>query len=172
MARFQLAVRQRTGGRRVAVLRRARPQTTCPGSVLIGGRTQRQHGREQCGIDTSERGSGIRSRVHLQRRACDPDGTSAVQLPGIGIRLHAHQGARRRTQENDDTNPPRIAPRNLFDLAVGDDDLFHGDRYKWSARVTVINLANKYALYNFLSTFSGTHYVTPRAMTGEIGFHF
>lgn len=74
--------------------------------------------------------------------------------------------------ENDDTNPPRISPRNLFDLALGDDDLFHGDRYKWSARLTVINLSNKYALYNFLSTFSGTHYVTPRAITGEIGFHF
>jgi hypothetical protein len=74
--------------------------------------------------------------------------------------------------ENDDKNPPRIAPRHLFDLALGDDDLFHGDRFKWSARITVINLTNKYALYNFLSTFSGTHYVTPRAVTGEIGFHF
>jgi hypothetical protein len=74
--------------------------------------------------------------------------------------------------QNDDTNPQRIAPRHLFDLAVGDDDLFHGDRYKWSARVTVINLTNKYALYNFLSTFSGTHYVTPRTVTAEIGFHF
>ena len=39
-------------------------------------------------------------------------------------------------------------------------------------RFTVINLTNKYALYNFLSTFSGTHYVTPRTVTGEIGFHF
>ncbi len=43
---------------------------------------------------------------------------------------------------------------------------------KWSARLTVINVANKVALYNFLSTFSGTHYVTPRTFTGEIGFHF
>jgi Carboxypeptidase regulatory-like domain len=74
--------------------------------------------------------------------------------------------------ENDDHNPPRIAPRNVFDLAVGHDNLFHGDRYRWSARLTVINVADKIALYNFLSTFSGTHYVTPRAMTGEIGFHF
>ena len=31
----------------------------------------------------------------------------------------------------------------------------------------VINLANNYALYNFLSTFSGTHYVTPRAISGD-----
>ncbi len=74
--------------------------------------------------------------------------------------------------ENDDHNPPRIAPRNLFDVALGDDNLFHGDRYRWSARFTVINVANKTALYNFLSTFSGTHYVTPRTLTGEIGFHF
>jgi len=74
--------------------------------------------------------------------------------------------------ENDDHNPQRITPRHLFDLAVGDDNLFRGDRYKWSARVTVINVANKEALYNYLSTFSGTHYVTPRAVTGELGFHF
>jgi hypothetical protein len=74
--------------------------------------------------------------------------------------------------ENDDHNPPRIASRNLFDLAVGHDNLFHGDRYKWSLRLSIVNLTNKEALYNFLSTFSGTHYVTPRAVTGTIGFHF
>ena len=74
--------------------------------------------------------------------------------------------------ENDDHNPPRVAPRHLFDIAVGEDNLFNGDRYKWSLRFTVINLSNKYALYNFLSTFSGTHYVTPRTETVELGFHF
>jgi hypothetical protein len=74
--------------------------------------------------------------------------------------------------ENDDHNPQRIQPRHLFDIAVGDDNLFHGDRYKWSLRFTVVNLANKVALYNFLSTFSGTHYVTPRTLTAELGFHF
>jgi hypothetical protein len=74
--------------------------------------------------------------------------------------------------ENDDHNPPRIAPRNLFDIAVGDDNLFNGDKHKWSLRVTVINLTNKEALYNFISTFSGTHYVTPRAVTAELAFHF
>jgi Carboxypeptidase regulatory-like domain len=74
--------------------------------------------------------------------------------------------------EQDDHNPPRIAHRNLFDMSVGDDNLFHGDRYKWSLQLTAINLANKFGLYNFLSTFSGTHYVTPRALTAELGFHF
>ena len=74
--------------------------------------------------------------------------------------------------ENDDHNPPRVASRNLFDLAVGDDNLFRGDRYKWSLRLTAINIGNKDAVYNFLSTFSGTHYVTPRALSAEVGFHF
>lgn len=74
--------------------------------------------------------------------------------------------------ENDDHNPPRIASRTLFDVSLGDDNIFHGDRYKCSARLTVVNLTNKLALYNFLSTFSGTHYVTPRTITAQIGFHF
>jgi hypothetical protein len=74
--------------------------------------------------------------------------------------------------ENDDRNPPRIAPRNLFDLSVGEDNLFNGDKHKWSLQLTVINLTDKEALYNFISTFSGTHYVTPRTVTAELGFHF
>jgi hypothetical protein len=39
-------------------------------------------------------------------------------------------------------------------------------------QLTAVNLTNRVALYNFLSTFSGTHYVTPRALAAEIGFHF
>jgi hypothetical protein len=74
--------------------------------------------------------------------------------------------------ESDDHNPARISSRNLFDVSVGHDNLFHGDKYKWSARFSVINLANTEALYNFLSTFSGTHYVTPRTLTATLGFHF
>ena len=74
--------------------------------------------------------------------------------------------------ENDDKNPARIAPRNLFDVAIGHDNIFKGDQYRVSLRLTAINVTNKYALYNFLSTFSGTHYVTPRTLTAELGFHF
>jgi hypothetical protein len=73
---------------------------------------------------------------------------------------------------NNDTNPQRVAPRSLFDASVGEDNLFNGDKYKWSLRFTGVNIGNKYSLYNFLSTFSGTHYVTPRALTAEVGFHF
>jgi hypothetical protein len=86
-------------------------------------------------------------------------GSNLIKVPGINA-------------ENDDKNPPRIASRNLFDLALGDDNLFKGERYKWSLTLTAINITNKFALYNFLSTFSGTHYVTPRALTAQLGFHF
>ena len=73
---------------------------------------------------------------------------------------------------DNDHDPPRIDPRSLIDMSLGEDDLFHGDRYKWGAQVTAINVTDKYALYNFLSTFSGTHYVTPRAITGQVSLHF
>ncbi|HVU47335.1 MAG TPA: TonB-dependent receptor [Terracidiphilus sp.] len=71
-----------------------------------------------------------------------------------------------------DRNPPRIAPRNLFDVSLGKSNLFHADRYKVDLDLTAINITNKYALYNFLSTFSGTHYVTPRALTAKVTFNF
>jgi hypothetical protein len=74
--------------------------------------------------------------------------------------------------EDDDKNPPRIAPRSLFDVSLGVDSLFKGDKRKVSLRLTAVNVTNKYALYNFLSTFSGTHYVTPRSLTGEVAYHF
>jgi hypothetical protein len=74
--------------------------------------------------------------------------------------------------QQDDHNPQRIHPRNLYDPAVGDDNLFHDDKYKISLQLTAINIRNKYALYNFLSTFSGTHYVTLRTLTAQLGFHF
>ncbi len=86
-------------------------------------------------------------------------GSSLVTIPAPGT-------------ENDDKNPPRIAPRNLFDATIGQDNIFHGERYKVNFDLTAINVTNKYALYNFLSTFSGTHYVTPRALTAKVTFNF
>lgn len=74
--------------------------------------------------------------------------------------------------ENDDTNPPRIAARNLFDLSAGTDNLLHTDRTKLTLRFTILNLTNKNALYNFESTFSGTHFVTPRAFQIQSGITF
>jgi hypothetical protein len=103
----------------------------------------------------------VRATLTAPLTTCDPTqyGSTLISIPAPGT-------------ANDDKNPPRIAPRHLFDLSVGDDNLFRGDKYKWSLQLTAINITNQYALYNFLSTFSGTHYVTPRAFTAQIGFHF
>ncbi len=82
-----------------------------------------------------------------------------VQIPATGT-------------ENDDHNPPRIAPRSLFDVTLGKNNIFHKEHYKTNLDLTAINVTDKYALYNFLSTFSGTHYVTPRALTAKITLNF
>lgn len=94
-------------------------------------------------------------------RACSSDNRGAlrVRIPADGT-------------ENDDHNPPRIAPRNLFDLNVGTDNLFRSEHKRITARVTFVNLTNQVALYNFLSTFSGTHFVSPRTVRGQIGLTF
>ena len=74
--------------------------------------------------------------------------------------------------EDDVNNPPRIAPRHLLDLGVGVDNLFAGSRTKLKLRFSVINLTNKEALYNFLSTFTGTHFVAPRTYQLSVGVNF
>jgi hypothetical protein len=74
--------------------------------------------------------------------------------------------------ENNDHNPDRVKPRNLFDIAFGTDNLLHTERRKVVLRVTVTNLTNKVALYNFLSTFSGTHLVPPRTYQASLGYVF
>jgi Carboxypeptidase regulatory-like domain len=73
---------------------------------------------------------------------------------------------------NADTNPSRIAPRNLLDVALGSEKIWKKEPYALGAKVTVVNLTDKVALYNFLSSFSGTHFVTPRSIQGEIVIRF
>ena len=72
----------------------------------------------------------------------------------------------------DDHNPPRIAPRHLVDLSLGTDNLLGTDRTRLTLRLTATNLTNRNALYNFLSTFSGTHFVTPRSFQVQLGVIF
>jgi hypothetical protein len=74
---------------------------------------------------------------------------------------------------DDDHNPPRVAPRHLFDIGVGTDNLFNqADSNHVTLRFSVLNVANKEALYNFQSTFSGTHFVPPRTYSFAIGYVF
>src|SRR6516165_7378212 len=77
------------------------------------------------------------------------------------------------SQENDDHNPDRVKPRNILNLGIGTDNLLHSEghlRYTGSFEIT--NLTNVTALYNFLSTFSGTHFLQPRAYVARIGIAF
>jgi hypothetical protein len=94
-------------------------------------------------------------------RSCSSatQGALRVRIPAAGA-------------ENDDTNPPRIAPRHLFDLGFGSDNILRTDKVKLSARLSFVNLTNKVALYNFESTFSGTHFVTPRTIQAKVGITF
>jgi hypothetical protein len=104
---------------------------------------------------------GVRATPASGFTSCDNAGYTSdlVQIP-------------RPNTEDNDKNPPRIAPRNLFDVSVGKNNIFHREHYKLDLDLTAINVTNKYALYNFLSTFSGTHYVTPRAMTAKLTLNF
>jgi outer membrane receptor protein involved in Fe transport len=45
-------------------------------------------------------------------------------------------------------------------------------RRRITASVTIDNLTNKETLYNFLSTFSGTHFLQPRTVIARVGFTF
>ena len=92
---------------------------------------------------------------------CSPSnfGATRLRIPAEGT-------------EDDVTNPPRIAPRHLFDLGLGFDNVLHTDKTKLKVRFSVLNLTNKDVLYNFLSTFSGTHFVTPRAYQVQLGVTF
>jgi hypothetical protein len=77
------------------------------------------------------------------------------------------------SQENDDHNPDRVKPRNLLDLGFGTDNLLHTEkREKITASLAITNITNKVALYNFLSTFSGTHFLQPRTFVARVGLSF
>lgn len=97
----------------------------------------------------------------LTSAQCTPSnyGATLIRIPKEGA-------------ENDDTNPPRVAPRHVFDIAVGTENLLKRENYRVTLKFAITNLGDKVALYNFLSTFSGTHFVTPRAYQAAVGFVF
>ena len=88
-----------------------------------------------------------------------PWGTRLINIPPTGT-------------QNDDTNPSRVKSRHLLDIGAGTNNLFHTDRLRWTLRFTAVNVTNREALYNFLSTCSGTHFVTPRSYRVELGLIF
>jgi hypothetical protein len=117
---------------------------------------------EQSAIGLSCGSNAATPDNQLTSRECNEGNLNAtrVRIPAPGT-------------ADDDHNPPRVAPRHLFDIGFGTDNLFaQKDHSHVTARFTVSNFTNKIALYNFHSTFSGTHFVAPRTYTGAIGFVF
>ena len=104
---------------------------------------------------------GVQATFAAPLRTCSGVGTSTLlTLPQTGT-------------ENDDHNPDRVKPHSLFDVGVGTDNLFHKESGpRWTLRFTVENASNKVALYNFLSTFSGTHFIEPRSYQATAGYIF
>ena len=74
--------------------------------------------------------------------------------------------------ENADHNPPRTKSRHILSVGAGTDNLFHAERLRTLLRLTVVNLSNEAALYNFLSPFGGTHWVQPRSLQAQVGWAF
>jgi hypothetical protein len=105
--------------------------------------------------------NGVYATFAAPITSCNGVGTSTLlTLPQTGT-------------ENDDHNPDRVKPRNVFDMGVGTDNLLHTEkRERITASISVANLADKVALYNFLSTFSGTHFLQPRTLVARVGFVF
>ncbi len=131
--------------------------TTTPVDLTYLSGDQQQQIQLSCG--------GVRATLSapLSRCATGSLASTLIRIPAPGT-------------EDADRNPPRVAPRTTFDMAAGWDDVLHGhlhsDRVKTNLSVTAVNATNKYALYNFLSTFSGTHYVAPRTVSGQVTFNF
>ena len=87
--------------------------------------------------------AGMYATVAAPIRSCGGLVTSnLLTLPQIG-------------QENDDHNPDRVKPRNILNVGIGTDNLFHTEKtQRWTLSLSVDNLMNKVALYNFLSSCS------------------
>jgi hypothetical protein len=105
-------------------------------------------------------GSNYATPTHAIRQcSASAFGSTRIRIPAYGT-------------QNDDRNPVRVMPRTLLDLSAGDDNLFHTERVSLGAHMTVLNLTDKDALYNFLSTFSGTHFVPPRTVQAGVTVSF
>ena len=122
-----------------------------PTALQLTGDEQQQMGLH-CG--------SVFATVTAPLRSCSSSiGATRIRIPAPGT-------------ENDDTNPPRIAVRNTVDLSIGEDNLIHHENQSLGIRAAVVNLNNTSALYNFLSTFSGTHFLTARAVTVGLRYSF
>jgi len=124
---------------------------TIAAALALTGDEQQQIGLH-CGTDFATPATPLRTcsgSIHATR----------IRIPRAGT-------------ENDDRNPPRIAVRNTVDLSAGEDQIFRHEQQSLGVRMEVVNLMNTSALYNFLSTFSGTHFLASRTVTVGLRYEF
>src|SRR5215831_17634275 len=72
--------------------------------------------------------------------------TTCVALPKCRNCLHA-KASLYSCFSDPDTNPTRISPRNLFDIALGSDSLWKKDSYSFAGKLTIVNVTNRAVLY-------------------------
>ncbi len=117
--------------------------------------------------------NGVLATVSAPFSDCTGPGGKQGVVTSILIRLPQGGYGPFPSQENDDHNPDRVTPRHIFNLGIGTDNLFHSEgKRRYTASVEIANLTNVLALYNFLSTFSGTHFLPPRSVVARIGINF
>ncbi len=71
---------------------------------------------------------------------------------------------------NFNTNPTRVKPRSVWDFSLG----AHLKQYgvPLELQLDLLNAFDKQGLYNFMSTFGGTHVVPPREIAGRVRYSF
>ena len=116
-------------------------------------------------------GAADLDRPRVRRRGGDPDAADhELQWNGhveADYAAAGRAGERRsqsRPREGATRLQPRVPGRTICCTVTG--------RVHFTASLNIANLTNKVALYNFLSTFSGTHFLEPRSVTVRIGLVF
>lgn len=68
------------------------------------------------------------------------------------------------------TNPTRVKSRTVWDFSLG----AHLERYgvPFELQLDLLNAFDKQGLYNFMSTFGGTHVIPPREIAGRVRYSF
>ena len=112
-------------------------QNNCPDSTTL------PNGQPAVNLSGLSADQQFQAGLFCGRREVQSVRAAAVPVPGNAVWLQLCFRSRRRTRRTTTTTRPRMRPRNLFDMALGDDNLFSGDKYKWSLQVTLINLTNK-----------------------------
>jgi hypothetical protein len=69
-----------------------------------------------------------------------------------------------------DANPQRVKPRTIFNFSLG--ARLQQYHLPLEVQLDLINAFDKKGLYNFQSTFGGTHVIPPRTLAGRIRYAF